>query len=198
VDDRAARHGGRRLQPRAPGYSAPIVAPRAARRDRQVKLVAAASDADDGPFSDRSLVWTSSRDGRVGTGSALIARLSPGRHTVTVTATDSDGNKVTATSDVTVAAGRIPAAPSHVRAVVADGVLTIRWRDVANGETHYFVERARRARIPVFRTVARLPQNAQAYVDRTARGPVLYRVRACNAQDCSRFAGPVGVRLPTR
>jgi hypothetical protein len=94
---------------------------------------------------------------------------------------------------VTVAAGRIPAAPVRLRAVVRRGTAILRRRDVANGETRYLVGRAARARVPVFRTVGRLPRNAQAFVDRTARGRVLYRVRACNARDCSRYAGPLRV-----
>lgn len=51
-----------------------------------------ARDFEDGTLGGESLVWTSSRDGMLGTGASFFRRLSPGAHVITLTATDVDGN----------------------------------------------------------------------------------------------------------
>ena len=48
-------------------------------------------DAEDGTLSGASLVWTSNIDDQIGTGTSFTKVLSAGLHTVTLTATDSDG-----------------------------------------------------------------------------------------------------------
>jgi hypothetical protein len=58
-----------------------------------------AYDQDLADLPGASLAWTSDRDGALGTGSRLEAALSPGWHTVTLTATDGQG--LTATDQVT-------------------------------------------------------------------------------------------------
>jgi hypothetical protein len=60
-------------------------------------------DIDDGDLPDSALVWTSNRDGFLGRGKTVIApTLSSGFQTVTLTGTDSDGRKGTATVSFTV------------------------------------------------------------------------------------------------
>jgi chitinase len=61
-----------------------------------------AIDVEDGDLIEGALVWTSSIDGQIGTGKAAQASLSPGVHTITLTATDSGGASNTATVTVTV------------------------------------------------------------------------------------------------
>jgi len=56
-----------------------------------------AFDLEDGTLGDAALRWRSKRDGVLGTGKLLITTLSPGPHVVTLTATDSDGARATAT-----------------------------------------------------------------------------------------------------
>ncbi|MGC8780437.1 MAG: DNRLRE domain-containing protein [Anaerolineae bacterium] len=57
-----------------------------------VELDGQASDLEDGPLSDGALVWASDRQGSLGTGRHLtVTTLEPGRHTLTLSATDSDG-----------------------------------------------------------------------------------------------------------
>ena len=49
-------------------------------------------DPEDGPLPDASLTWESDRDGFLGDGDELVVTtLSSGRHVITMTATDSDG-----------------------------------------------------------------------------------------------------------
>jgi hypothetical protein len=55
-------------------------------------------DAEDGVLLNGSLVWTSSRQGPIGTGNSLsLSNLQSGLHIITLTATDLDGSTGTAT-----------------------------------------------------------------------------------------------------
>ena len=65
--------------------------------DRQVGVpipfAGTATDPEDGPLSGASLVWSDSLEGPIGEGEAFEAALNElGEHTVTLTATDADGN----------------------------------------------------------------------------------------------------------
>ena len=51
-----------------------------------------ATDPEDGVLSGTSLVWSSSLDGALGTGTAFTKSMSAGNHIVTLTATDSGGS----------------------------------------------------------------------------------------------------------
>jgi len=74
------------------GFSQPAADP--------IQLLGSAYDPDDGFLSGTQLQWGSNVQGALGTGSPLSVSLRPGPHTITLTATDSDGNKLTSTTDV--------------------------------------------------------------------------------------------------
>jgi hypothetical protein len=59
-------------------------------------------DMEDGSLGDSALSWVSSIDGALGTGQLLEVSLSPGIHTITLTATDSGGLTSTASIQITV------------------------------------------------------------------------------------------------
>ena len=62
-----------------------------------IPLIGLANDPQDGAIPGASLVWTSDLDGQIGTGTEFNAPLNTvGVHTVTLTATDIDGNEGTA------------------------------------------------------------------------------------------------------
>jgi hypothetical protein len=61
-----------------------------------VLLKGAAYDPEDGVLPDEALRWTSDRDGDLGVGGEVLARLSAGAHVLTLTAVDGDGNRATA------------------------------------------------------------------------------------------------------
>ncbi len=63
-------------------------------------LLGSASDLEDGMLQGAALVWRSSVDGAIGTGTSAMATLTQGVHTLTLTATDSMG--ATGTASVTV------------------------------------------------------------------------------------------------
>jgi uncharacterized repeat protein (TIGR03803 family) len=73
-----------------------------------VLLSGGAYDPDDGFLSGKALAWTDSAQGSLGSGSPLPVTLKPGSHTITLIATDSDGNALTATTEVTLG-GAAPA-----------------------------------------------------------------------------------------
>jgi hypothetical protein len=58
-----------------------------------VFLRATGYDAEDGPLGDEAYAWASNRDGALGSGEEAVAEgLSAGMHTITLSATDSDGH----------------------------------------------------------------------------------------------------------
>jgi hypothetical protein len=83
---------------------------------QQVIFQGSASDLEDGPIvEDAAFAWTSSLDGNLGTGAALWGLpLSNGRHVITLTVTDRDGNEAAQRVTIVVGtdAGEAPAQPS--------------------------------------------------------------------------------------
>ncbi|MDB4891613.1 MAG: peptidase and in kexin sedolisin [Gemmatimonadetes bacterium] len=70
-----------------------------------VSFAGSASDPEDGALSGASLVWTSSINGQIGTGTSFTkTNLSAGTHTIALTATDSKGATSSATRTITVTA----------------------------------------------------------------------------------------------
>ncbi|MBF0226139.1 MAG: hypothetical protein HQK76_11850, partial [Desulfobacterales bacterium] len=68
-----------------------------------ISFSGSATDPEDGTLSGSSLVWTSSRDGQLATGTSFSKNsLTVGTHTVTLTATDSSGGKNTASITVVI------------------------------------------------------------------------------------------------
>lgn len=68
-----------------------------------VSLQGSAEDPGEGPLSGSSLVWSSDADGELGTGESVSeSGLSSGPHTITLTATDSDGNQGSASVELVV------------------------------------------------------------------------------------------------
>jgi hypothetical protein len=67
-----------------------------------ISFIGAANDPQDGDLSGASIVWTSSIDGQIGTGTSFQSSLSVGSHEITATATDSDGKTGTDTINITV------------------------------------------------------------------------------------------------
>ncbi len=77
-----------------------------------INFVGVASDPEDGALGGMALVWQSSLDGPMGTGSPLsFSSLTEGLHTVTLTAVDSGGLPASASIDVRVEAAQVNLPP---------------------------------------------------------------------------------------
>jgi len=112
------------------------------RAGQTVVLEGVGFDLEDGIIDDSSLFWTSDRDGELGTGSALAVTLSEGQHTITLTATDSDGNTVQTSIVVTAVRDTTPPSPpSNLSAIQVDTSIRLTWlpspeEDVAGYRLH--------------------------------------------------------------
>ncbi len=77
-----------------------------------VSFAGTGTDPETGALSGASLVWTSSRDGQIGTGASFAnTTLTAGTHTITLTATDPQGAATSATRSITIATGGTNQAP---------------------------------------------------------------------------------------
>jgi hypothetical protein len=75
------------------GVSAPFGSP--------IILWAMGTDPEDGPLGDGAFTWSSDRDGALGSGSLLVNQnLSVGKHILTLTGKDSDGNSASETVSI--------------------------------------------------------------------------------------------------
>ena len=94
--------------------------------DQPAYLSVDASDAEDGTLDGTSVVWSSDRDGQLGSGallSVLPVNLTEGQHVITVTATDSAGHTVTASETINVSHSDAP----KVTTTVVDDDLVLSW-----------------------------------------------------------------------
>jgi hypothetical protein len=70
--------------------------------DTDIRFVGEAWDVEDGIIPENKMVWTSEIDGEIGTGRLFNKALSPGVHTITLTAMDSVGATSSDTVTITV------------------------------------------------------------------------------------------------
>jgi hypothetical protein len=78
---------------------------------QNLMLEAVALDREDGLLDGAGISWSSDRDGALGIGRLVSARLNEGLHVITATATDSDGATAKATTTVRVTRGNAVGSP---------------------------------------------------------------------------------------
>jgi hypothetical protein len=113
--------------------------------DDPVVLQGAANDLEDGILTGVQLRWNSSIDGDLGTGELLVLpTLSIGTHTVTLIATDNDGNSVSDSILITVSAPdtQPPNAPTGLIATPKPMAIDLTWNpntesDLAGYKVYY-------------------------------------------------------------
>jgi len=92
-----------------PPYAVTILAPLSdaiIEAGEEITFSGSATDFQDGELSDDSLVWTSNKDGEIGEGEEFTRDdLSEGEHTITLTATNSLGEKTTVSITITIGEG---------------------------------------------------------------------------------------------
>jgi hypothetical protein len=101
-----------------------------------VHLLGSATDEEDGPLDPSQLTWSSDRDGMLGVGDSILVRtLSVGEHTLTFSATDSDGNTSSAQVHLTVDASVVRWVPGEEEMAALVDVLDAASGPAAPGET---------------------------------------------------------------
>jgi hypothetical protein len=89
-----------------------------------VNLLGSATDEEDGPIGPDRLVWSSDLDGDLGQGPSLQVRtLSPGRHTLSLTATDSSGNSASSQVHIAIDSSVVRWLPTGPEQSALDAVL---------------------------------------------------------------------------
>ncbi len=76
--------------------------------DDTIMFSGTGADADGNPLTGSSLVWTSNRDGELGTGESFTKSLSENTHQITLTATDANGQETIDHITIIVGAGAEP------------------------------------------------------------------------------------------
>jgi hypothetical protein len=90
----------------------------------KVVLTGAAHDREDRDVPDTGLAWSSSIDGTLGSGPEVTTRsLSPGRHTITLAATDTAGASARASIELTVDGSVVAASHSPALEATVAGIL---------------------------------------------------------------------------
>jgi len=95
-----------------------------------------ATDPEEGDLS-ASLVWTSSKDGPIGTGGSFSATLSDGTHTITASVTDSGG--ATGSASVSITVGTPPAEPTTVSVILPSGIDGYATEGGRDGKKHLLI-----------------------------------------------------------
>ncbi|HKS07898.1 MAG TPA: Ig-like domain-containing protein [Gemmatimonadaceae bacterium] len=97
-----------------------------------VSFAGSANDPEDGALSGASLVWSSDRDGQIGTGASFTtSALTVGAHTVTLTARDAAGATATATRSISVTAVVANESPSAQIATPANAASYVQGTSVS-------------------------------------------------------------------
>ena len=110
-----------------------------------VPFAGTATDPEDGPLSGGSLVWTSSWEGVIGTGTSFTrSDLRVGSHVITLTAADSDGATASATRSVTIQGagtatirGRVQVPGLGISGVTVTATGPVTRSTVTNGNGNY-------------------------------------------------------------
>jgi len=160
-----------------------------------VSFSGSASDAEDGNIS-ASLVWTSSRDGQIGTGASFsTSGLTVGTHTITASVSDSGGLADADTITLTIESNQPPASPPATPGrptvtALGGGSVLVSWADNSNNETSFEVQRQERVGRTYTNTttVATVGANVTSTNDNPGSGRFRYRVRALNSAGASSWS----------
>jgi hypothetical protein len=157
-----------------------------------VTLQGSANDAQDS--LSPLLIWSSDRDGDLGSGSPqTVSDLSPGSHLITATATDSEGVSATDQVSITIltTAAVTPIAPSAVTATdQGNGSAMVTWTDRSNNETRFDIVREsphkKRKNVWVGSTlVGSVGADVTSITDASGAGTFRYCVSASNTAGSS-------------
>jgi PKD repeat protein len=155
----------------------------------------AASADPDGSIA--SYAWAFGDGGAASGATANHTYSSAGTYTARLTVTDNQGATDATTLTINVAAGATaPVAPSNLTASVGGGrLLTLNWADNSSNESGFYVERAAKAKKPLFSRVATVGANVRTYARTETAGTWIYRVQAYNATGVSAYSNQATIRV---
>mgnify|MGYP003602636505 CR=1 FL=1 len=118
-----------------------------------------------------------------------------GSYTATLTVTDPQGAKATASSTVTISPDpTLVAAPTSLAASGSGTLVKLTWRDNSSNETGFYIERANQLTSPgIFTRLYTVGANTTSQTHTVTRGSYLYRVQAYNASKRSTYTSIVAV-----
>lgn len=146
---------------------------------------AQAYDPQQGNMSGTSIVWTSSINGELGTGTSLdLNNLSIGTHIISAAVTDLDGHSGSAWIFITIVSSGslLPEAPVNLTAqAVSSSRINITWEASGSGETGYIIER-KTGEHGTYAEINRVTSGVLTYADtgRSGLTTYYYRVYAYN------------------
>lgn len=145
-----------------------------------ISFAGSATDAEDGDLTT-ALVWTSDRDGKIGTGGSFATVLSDGIHVITAAVTDSAGNYAAASITITIQPPPDPGA-------ITLSVITYKVRGVQYADLTW--SGAAGTPVDVYRngTFRTSTVNDGAYTDNTGQkggGSATYQVCEAGTATCS-------------
>ncbi len=145
-----------------------------------ITLRAQAYDPQEGNMSGTSIVWTSSINGELGTGTSLdLTNLSIGTHIISAAVTDLDGNSGSAWIFITIASSATltSEAPINLTAqAVSSSRINITWEANGSGETGYAIER-KTGESGTYAEIDRVTSGVLTYADTGRIGSTTYYYR---------------------
>jgi len=163
-----------------------------------ITFTGTADDPEDGPISG-ALVWTSSINNTIGSGSSFsTSGLKVGTHVITALVMDSGGLTGNATISITVTAPppTTPNAPSNLVATKLRPGVRLNWSDNSANESGFRIERQVRSGKTwggTFNTT--VGTNVTSYTENPGSGQFRYRVQAFNASGNSAWTSYINVKL---
>ncbi|MBK7642837.1 MAG: S8 family serine peptidase [Planctomycetes bacterium] len=157
-----------------------------------ISFTGSASDTQDGNLG-ASLVWTSSLQGQIGTGTSFSrSDLAVGTHVITASVTDSGSLTGFNTVTINVTSNSTPpAAPSNLTGTnLGGGQVQLHWNDNSSNEANFQIQRQRRNGGSWGSTVYfTAGANVTSFNDAPGTGRWRYRVRAQNGAGSSSWTG---------
>jgi PKD repeat protein len=120
-----------------------------------------------------------------------------GTYSARLTVTDNQGATHSMSVAIEVTAGAAaPVAPSNLSASLGSSrTVTLNWNDNSSNEDGFYIERAAKAKNPVFSRIASVGASVRTYSRIETAGTWIYRVQAYNSVGTSAYSNQATIRV---